>query len=78
MNMKVKIENWSFSRKFIVPISLTLLVLAVVGGLALRTVDSLNFQLQDIVEKKFNASNILAASIEKLRSSSGRLYLTQY
>jgi|GEM_PF-3029182 len=77
MTFKIQIENWSFSKKFIVPIALTLLMFVVVYFLALRTMDSLNGELQDVVEKKFNASNLLAGSIEELRSASSDLYLMQ-
>lgn len=70
-------SNWPFAVKFGVPGLLALAVVLFVGIMASGTMDRLKGDLQDIVERKFNASILLASSVERLRAANGALYQLQ-
>jgi methyl-accepting chemotaxis protein len=69
--------NWPFPVKFAVPGLLALGIVIFVGFMAGRTIDSLTGDLQDVVERKFNASILLASSVERMGAANGALYQMQ-
>jgi methyl-accepting chemotaxis protein len=69
--------DWPFSIKFAVPGVLALAVVIFVGVMASSTIDGLQSDLQEVVERKFNASILLASSVEHLGAANGALYQMQ-
>jgi len=70
-------RNWPFWVKFSVPCLLAFLLVLIVEILSISTVGQLKLGLRDVVERKFNPSAELAASVERLRAANGALYLLQ-
>ncbi len=75
--MRFSISHWPFFVKIGVPCALCFVLAAGVEIGAIDAVNHLNRNLQDIVHQKFNASIMLADTVERLRSSNGDLYLMQ-
>jgi methyl-accepting chemotaxis protein len=70
-------SNWPFAVKFAVPCLLAFVLVIIIEIMATGTINNLETNLQSIVENKFNASVLLANSIEQLRAANGNLYQVQ-
>lgn len=69
--------NWPFIVKFGVPCLLAVTVVILLGMIALNTIDSLQSTLNIVVARNFNASVLLAESVQKLEAANGDLYQMQ-
>ena len=77
MYRRLSTANWPFAVKFAFPGLLAFLLVLFLELSATTTINSLNANLHDVVDYKFNASVLLASSVSKLRAANGGLYHLQ-
>ncbi len=69
--------NWPFAFKFTIPSFIALFLVCVIQYVSLSALDVVKKSLNDVVEKKYNASLLLQQCVDRLRAVNGELYLLQ-
>ncbi|MDD4616078.1 MAG: ATP-binding protein [Alphaproteobacteria bacterium] len=70
-------SNWPFALKFAIPSLLALILVCVIEYAALNALNVIKNSLNDVVERKYNASLLLEQCVDRLRAVNGELYLLQ-